>query len=717
MLSKEREKRGRCFGEVIIEPGSAHELAAASKINRYQYTFVKQNAVAGFSFTESQLIVGEPIVVSDEKGHYALANGYVTHVHKKRITVAVDRRLHNARTRQPGFNSQSNQDFIGVMEALATQDINDAEPIVYRLDKDEFSNGMATARNNLLQIMDDTIFKAADLRALIVQDRAPKFKMPTGTMGLQSQNWQAEMNTDQKAAIEKVMAAQDYALVLGMPGTGKTTTIAQIIRALVAQGKSVLLTSYTHTAVDNILLKVRDAGFDVLRLGVLAKVHPQVQEFAILAAQQKNSLEEVNDAWFKPPVVATTCLGINHPIFGKRTFDYCIVDEASQITLPVCLGPIRMAKTFILVGDHFQLPPLVQNKQAQEGGLDISLFRMLSERHPDAVVNLEHQYRMCSDIMHLSNTLIYNGRLKCGTEAIAQQSLQLPKMEQSIELHHFASQRQTSSITQPCLGPSVPSCHLSLALRPQNKVLFFNTDTLHPLSAEILSGTRITNPLEATITSQLVLALLDAGIPASEVGVITFYRSQLAELRQMLRAQPGLELHTADKFQGRDKEAVVVSFVRSNADRNVGELLRDWRRINVAVTRAKAKLILVGSRKTLEHGGEVLKGLVDICDQKGWMHDLKSGDHLFPELSATQFSGTTQISRPGKKMLANEPRKGVPAAPVRRKPLGALKPAQVNRKAFKVPFKAGKIGGKAITGNRPVLRDVMLDVLGDDADN
>ena len=717
MLSKEREKRGRCFGSVIIEPGSAHELAAASKINRYQYTFVKHKPVSGFSFTESQITVGEPIVVSDEQGHYALANGYVTHVHKKRITVAVDRRLHNARTRRPGFDSQTNQDFIGVMEALATQENTDAEPILYRLDKDEFSNGMATARNNLLQIMDDTVFKAADLRAMIVQDRSPRFQVPKGTMGLQSQNWQAEMNTDQKAAIDKVMAAQDYALVLGMPGTGKTTTIAQIIRALVAQGKSVLLTSYTHTAVDNILLKVQNAGFDVLRLGVLAKVHPQVQEFAILAAQQKDSLEEVQDAWYKPPVVATTCLGVNHPIFSKRTFDYCIVDEASQITLPVCLGPIRMAKTFILVGDHFQLPPLVQNKEAQEGGLDMSLFRLLSERHPEAVVNLEHQYRMCSDIMHLSNTLIYDGRLKCGTEAVAHQALEVPHAEKSLKVHHFSEHRQLAGAGTPC--PGMPSsCHLSLSLQPQNKVLFFNTDALQPLSSEILSGPRITNPFEAAITSQLVLTLLDAGISASEVGVITFYRSQLAELRQMLRSQPGLELHTADKFQGRDKEAVVVSFVRSNVDKNVGELLRDWRRINVAVTRAKTKLILIGSRKTLENGGEVLKGLVDVCEQRGWMHDLKSGEHSFPELAATQFSGTTQgFASPSKKMLANSPRKNVPPPPTTRKPLGDMRPGQPNKKVMKVPEKSGKMNGKAMTGSRPVLRDVMHDIMGDIMEN
>jgi DNA replication ATP-dependent helicase Dna2 len=215
------------------------------------------------------------------------------------------------------------------------------------------------------------------------------------------------------------MSAKDYALVLGMPGTGKTTTIAHIIRTLVAKGKSVLLTSYTHTAVDNILLKIRSDKIGILRLGASAKIHPEVREFATLAAEPKDSLEALEKSWMEPPVVATTCLTINHPLFSRRIFDYCIVDEASQITLPVCIGPIRMAQKFILVGDHYQLPPLVQNKEAMEGGLDVSLFKLLCEAHPQAVVSLEHQYRMCADVMLLSNTFIYSGRLKCGTPNVA----------------------------------------------------------------------------------------------------------------------------------------------------------------------------------------------------------------------------------------------------------------------------------------------------------
>ena len=117
-------------------------------------------------------------------------------------------------------------------------------------------------------------------------------------------------------------------------------------------------------------------------------------------------------------------------IFNKRKFDYCIVDEASQITLPACLGPLRYADRFVLVGDHYQLPPLVRNIEAQKGGLDVSLFKLLSETQPCALTNLEHQYRMNEDIMLLSNSLVYNGLLKCGNEGIAKRILQIPDWEQ-----------------------------------------------------------------------------------------------------------------------------------------------------------------------------------------------------------------------------------------------------------------------------------------------
>ena len=112
------------------------------------------------------------------------------------------------------------------------------------------------------------------------------------------------------------------------------------------------------------------------------------------------------------------------------------MDEASQITLPTCLGPLRFADKFVLVGDHFQLPPLVKSSRARKGGLDVSLFRRLSEAHPHAVAELAHQYRMNEDIMKVSNTLIYENRLKCGNEEVATRALIVKNAAGSLEKLH-----------------------------------------------------------------------------------------------------------------------------------------------------------------------------------------------------------------------------------------------------------------------------------------
>lgn len=697
MLSTEREKLGRCFANVIIEPGSAYEEQNNPKINRYRYTMIKQAASPDFSFQESQITIGEPIVISDESGHFALANGYITHVKKHRITVAVDRRLHNARIRKSGFDAKDNQVFASIMEVAgegesvepASTRIVEA-PTLYRLDKDEFSNGLATVRNNLIQIMAEGPFGSREIRNLVVDLKSPRFKPHSTSYILKDR---ASLNVDQRRAIEKVMSAQDYALVLGMPGTGKTTTIAHIIQALVSQGKSVLLTSYTHSAVDNILLKLKDDNPGILRLGAPAKVHPDVQQFATLAAQAKDSFEDIRSAWHDNPVVATTCLGINHPVFNERTFDYCIVDEASQITLPVCLGPIRLARTFILVGDHYQLPPLVQNEEARVGGLDISLFKHLSDEHPTSVVNLEHQYRMCEDVMALSNNLIYSGRLKCGTPAVAARSINIPRMA-ALDRHHFSPSTMSRSQNSICTGSRLGSCWVRDLMDPGAKCRFLNTDPLLPLSREESKGNRIVNHTEARIVTQLVESLLTVGVAAEEIGVMTHYRSQLSVLRESLRSHKDVEMHTADRFQGRDKEVVILSLVRSNEAKSIGELLKDWRRINVAFTRAKTKLLVVGSRETLKgtSSDEMVAKFVGLMEEKNWIYDLPKDAldmHLFED-EATQVTMST-TSKPSATQW---------------KPVGGKTTTETEKPKRPAP-KRVQIGGRALLAGKPILKDII----------
>ena len=724
MVSTEREGVGRCFSNCVIEPGSGYEEKDGPKINRFRYSLVKKNPSPEFSFTDSQINVGEPIVISDEQGHFALANGYVVQTSKRRITVAVDRRLHNARTRENGFDAETNQRFTGIMEIVEdgsgrTSTVKpgmDEGSTVYRIDKDEFSNGLATVRNNLISVMDKDMFRAKQLRELIIDGNAPSFK-PAWVVPKLPADTLATLNVDQKRAIQKVMCANDYALVLGMPGTGKTTTIAQIIRALVSQGKSVLLTSYTHTAVDNILLKIKDDNIRTLRIGPTFKVHPEVGQFADLMGIPKKTIEEVQDSYENSKIVATTCLSINHPIFNHRTFDYCIVDEASQITLPVCLGPIRMAKTFILVGDHYQLPPLVQCKEASEGGLDVSLFKLLCDKHPSSVVNLEHQYRMCEDIMLLSNTLIYSGRLKCGTPEVAARSLEIPDIN-GLKRHHL-NPLMLSAATSPCLGPAHARCWIRELLDPAVKVRLVNTDLLQPQAMECANGSRIINTIEANICTQLVESLISVGIPAREIGVVTFYRSQLALLRQNLRHRlPELEMHTADRYQGRDKEIIIMSCVRSNSDDNVGDLLRDGRRVNVAFTRARTKMLIVGSKTTLGQGNELLGKFVKLMEGHGWCYDLppKAVDgHVFEEVEAA--AAATQKSpvsvRKSVQWALGSPGKNKSPKSSRKRPV--LSPVKGNsQKRIRKPAKVGGklLDGRKVVSKRPVLNDVFNDTLG-----
>lgn len=713
MTSSERENKSRCFADVIIEEGSASVDTDNPRINRYHYSFVKRDPPSGFSFVGSELTVGEPIVVSDEDGHYALAIGYVTAVRKQRISVAVDRRLHNARIRQPGFDEMDNQVFASIMD-VAHEGAKPAEskgkikeqPIRYRLDQDEFSNGMATVRNNLVQLMANDVADAVQVRRLIVDLVPPRFK----TVATQYTVTDGEtLNVDQQRAIEKVMSAQDYALVLGMPGTGKTTTIAHIIRALISQGKTVLLTSHTHTAVDNILLKLQSDKIPILRLGAPAKVHPDVREFAFLAGQPMKSFEEIKEAWHGTPIVATTCLGINHPVFLERSFDYCIVDEASQITLPICAGPIRMARTFVLVGDHNQLPPVVRNEEARQGGLDVSLFKLLSDTHPQSVVNLAHQYRMCEDIMTLSNTLIYEGQLRCGTEALRKRKLHIPNIDALKQWHY-----DTSSLLRPatprsfCAGAAPARCWLYDLVESETRVRFIDTDTLQPPVREEAQGKRIVNTAEARIVLQLVESLLTVGVPAEEIGVMTHYRAQLFLLKDKLRAFTGIEMHTTDRFQGRDKEVIVLSLVRSNDACNIGELLKDWRRINVAFTRAKTKLLVIGSMSTLKNSGKenMLSKFISLMEDRSWIYPLPANaleNHVFEDLSATQLSvAAAGAGSPSQKRPVKSPKRVVKGGG------GFVKPGSQGDKENRRPSpKTARIGERALLKGKLITRDIL----------
>lgn len=295
-------------------------------------------------------------------------------------------------------------------------------------------------------------------------------------------------------------------------------------------------------------------------------------------------------------------------LLQKREFDYCIIDEASQITLPTCIGPLRYAKRFVLVGDVYQLPPIVRNKEANEGGLDKSLFAILAEARPESISYLEFQYRMNREIMEVSNMLIYDGKLKCGNYQVASKTMQIPQLDAGLKSMHANSN---------CSLIESSNCWLKSVLDPNKKVVFVNTDGLTCKESRPL-GSFLQNEGEAQLIHQVTETLLKSGIDEQDLAVISVYRSQLRVISQLLKSRQSIEIATIDKYQGRDKDCILISLVRNNNQGNAGDLLRDWRRLNVAITRAKSKLILFGSASTLK-ASALYSQLIESFEKKGWV--------------------------------------------------------------------------------------------------
>lgn len=609
-----RASDGQCFGGMIVVE-KLESSDGASRICTHQYKLKRSQDTDSDYFLKSCMCVGDSIVVSSESGHIALAAGFLMQIEADHVVIGTDRTLDAFPARLQDFNADRNQNHSGLVEFSnrprpgrhQERTARKLDHVLYRLDKNDWLSGMSSARFNVLNLF----LASGDCksRSLVVDLRPPVFVA----------NWRAQLkmeecakfdlfmalfnslniNSDQRAALEQVFSARDYSLILGMPGTGKTTTIAALVAMLAILGKSVLLTSYTHSAVDNILIKVAEMNVAFLRLGNIDRVHPQVQQYTLAGSGAAESVSKLHEFLSKTKVIGTTCLGVGHQLLSQRTFDYCIVDEASQLTMPICLGPLRCASIFILVGDHNQLPPVVQNVKAREGGYDVSLFKMLSDAHPESVSRLTMQYRMNDDIMRLSNGLFYNNQLQCGDQNVAERTL---KVDQS----------GTRNWMKPLVDGS-------------QSVVFYDTDAVD--GKESRSGDRYQNSMEAKIIQQCVDHLVDNGLSASEIGVISQYRSQLHLLAKHLQSHPDIEVLTVDRFQGRDKQCIFISFVRSNENGQIGELLQDWRRLNVALTRAKVKMVLVGSVKTL--GSQAMyKKMLYLIHSKNGLYQMTVSDML-----------------------------------------------------------------------------------------
>ena len=412
-----------------------------------------------------------------------------------------------------------------------------------------------------------------------------------------------KLNAGQAAAVRKILLAEDYALLLGLPGTGKTSTLSLVIRIMLARGQKVLLTSFTHSAVDNLLMKLVEAGVateQVLRIGSKAAVHLSLQKFLLDAKTTGTSVAELQIACSHVRLVACTVLtAARNKLVRSLSLDCCLMDEAGQIAQPAALGAVLCARTAVLVGDDYQLPPLVVSLEAQSRGMNVSLFKRFMEAHPAAVCSLTIQYRMNQEIMSVCNTLIYEHRMQCALPSVAEAVIRLPQ-PQDLPAPRSSTTTNTASLPAAVAANLRRTDWLYMSLQPRPAVVFLNTDSLachrSAATARSVGSSRhsISSTAEAAIVCSIVLALKNTGYNLHEIGVICPFRAQVSLITSSLlqnvfstEEAKHCEVSTVDKYQGRDKEIVVLSTVKCCLDDkdSVGNLLRDWRRINVAVTR------------------------------------------------------------------------------------------------------------------------------------
>ncbi|MEK0425115.1 MAG: ATP-dependent RecD-like helicase [Planctomycetota bacterium] len=457
--------------------------------------------------------------------------------------------------------------------------------------------------------------RIAQFRELLIHDKEPQFFPIKNLQSIEASLAKSPLNASQREAIIHALGANDLAIIHGPPGTGKTTTVAELIRQAVAKGQRVLACAPSNTGVDNLLEKLVELGINAIRIGHPARVLESLQEHTLdylveadpamkviremrreaelltskagrwtrakpMPGAREDFKQEArrlrNDAKiFEEQIIDTKldrasviCATTNYDpeILGDRTFDLGVIDEACQSTEPGYWPVVLRVDQLVLAGDHCQLPPTVLSTQATLEGLSKSMMERLVERWENRVTRqLTIQYRMHQKIMEFPSEHFYHGTLVADASVAEHTLADLPGI-------------QTESLdAQPVLFVDTSGADWAEELDP--------------------NGESKLNPREAIWILKQVDALLAAGMLPDQIAVIAPYSAQVRFLRDRCTST-GVEIDTVDGFQGREKEAVLISLVRSNSQGEVG-FLGDTRRMNVAMTRAKRKLIVIGDGSTL----------------------------------------------------------------------------------------------------------------------
>lgn len=442
------------------------------------------------------------------------------------------------------------------------------------------------------------------LRNVLVGNAKPSFR----SLPRLSFPW---LNPSQNDAIQRVVESQEVSIVHGPPGTGKTTTLVEAIIETLERETQVLVCAPSNAAVDWISEQLARRGVNVLRVGnplrmsdeMLAcsyerrySAHPDYHELwnirrtlaqgakgeqAHRLRNRQTELEiKINaDLFNEARVVSCTLIGSAYHIMDRRRFSTLFIDEAAQALEPACWAAILRADRVVMSGDHQQLPPTVKSLEAVKGGLADTLMQKVVALHPQCVTLLTTQYRMNEDIMSFSSHWFYHGQLRAAPEAAHRQVSPLDTPLMWIDTSGFSGDSGLSGES----GVPEKRTRTGSLTNAQEARLVIHTlrDYIEMISPQKIESERI------------------------DFGIITPYRGQARLIRRLLKMQHyfrrlrrHITVGTVDGFQGQERDVIVISLVRDNAEGQIG-FLRDLRRMNVAITRARMKLIIIGNAQTL----------------------------------------------------------------------------------------------------------------------
>ena len=457
-------------------------------------------------------------------------------------------------------------------------------------------------QSSLRQVRDRTDEDFVNLRNVLIGDKQPTFR----DNHFNTIPW---LNASQNAAVSRVLNARETAIVHGPPGTGKTTTLVEAISETLRRETQVLVCAPSNAAVDWISEQLYRRGISVLRIGNPLRIndvmmecsyeyrygnHPDYLElFSVrsslreiksrpkLGDKEHNQIRKLQhremelevkireELFATSGVIACTLIGSAHHLMERRHFGTVFIDEAAQALEAACWTAILKADRVIFAGDHQQLPPTVKCKEAGHEGLERTLMQKVVKNKPACVTLLDVQYRMNRDIMEFSSRQFYHGQLKAAPSV---------------------ADRLVSPIDKPLMWVDTSKCDFG---EQQSRSLSrSNHEEAKLLMKTLMDYVKLIG-MEHLLREQV------------DFGIISPYKAQVRLLRKYMRNNKMLKplrhqitINTVDGFQGQERDVILISLVRDNASGNIG-FLNDLRRMNVAITRAKMKLIVFGNAETM----------------------------------------------------------------------------------------------------------------------